>query len=109
MAAMIPAQTLKVMQERSEEFNTSTHPCLGIRIRVLVVQSLGKEVPLTSLINSGLKEISLSVLNMMHYLELADTKGHCADGRGVRQRQPEGSSEARCLADQVELYLQPAQ
>ena len=93
MAAVIPAQTFKVMQvrvqrstthswyrdiqERFEEFNTFLFPLPRDQgYEFFVVQFLGKEVHFTSLINyQAHKENAPECLNMIHYTELAQTKG----------------------------------
>lgn len=77
VAAVIPAQTFKVMQERFEEFNTFLFPLPRDQgYEFFVVQFFGKEAHFTSLINyQAHKENAPECLNMMHYTELADTKG----------------------------------
>jgi len=105
VAAVIPAQTFKVMQERFEEFNTFLFPLPRDQgYEFFVVQFLGKEVHFTSLINyQAHKENAPECLNMIHYTELADTKGIVLMV-GEYDKDNLSSSEARCLADQVELY-----
>ena len=64
-------------QERFEEFNTFLFPLPRDQgYEFFVVQFLGKEAHFTSLINyQAHKENAPECLNMMHYTELADTKG----------------------------------
>ena len=64
-------------QERFEEFNTFLFPLPRDQgYEFFVVQFLGKEAHFTSLINyQAHKENAPECLNMMHYTELANTKG----------------------------------
>ena len=65
------------IQERFEEFNTFLFPLPRDQgYEFFVVQFLGKEVHFTSLINyQAHKENAPECLNMIHYTELAQTKG----------------------------------
>merc|ERR1719189_2684821 len=105
VAAVIPAQTFKVMQERFEEFNTFLFPLPRDQgYEFFVVQFLGQEAHFTSLINyQAHKENAPECLNMMHYTEMAESKGVVLMV-GEYDKDVLSSTEARCLADQVELY-----
>merc|ERR1719220_1876060 len=105
VAAVIPAQTFKVMQERFEEFNTFLFPLPRDQgYEFFLVQFLGQEAHFTSLINyQAHKENAPECLNMMHYTELAESKGIVLMV-GEYDKDVLSSREARCLADQVELY-----
>jgi len=105
VAAVIPAQTYKQMQERFQEFNTFLFPLpRDMGYEFFVVQFLKNEAHFTSLINyQAHKENAPECLNMMHYTELAEDKGIVLMV-GEYDKDVLSSNEARCLADQVEMY-----
>lgn len=77
VAAVIPADTYKVMQERFKEFNTFLFPLpRDMGYEFMVVQFLGNEAHFSTLINyQAHKENAPEVLSMVHYTELAEEKG----------------------------------
>jgi len=77
VAAVIPTDTYKVMQERFKEFNTFLFPLpRDMGYEFTVVQFLGDEAHFTTLINyQAHKENAPECLNMTHYTELAEEKG----------------------------------
>lgn len=105
VAAVIPTATFQVMQERFQQFNTFLFPLPRDQgYEFFVVQFLGQEAHFTSLINyQAHKENAPECLNMMHYTELAESKGVVLMV-GEYDKDILSSTEARCLADQVELY-----
>jgi len=105
VAAVIPAQTYKQMQERFQQFNTFLFPLpRDMGYEFFVVQFLNNEAHFTSLINyQAHKENAPECLNMMHYTELAEDKGIVLMV-GEYDKDVLSSNEARCLADQVEMY-----
>lgn len=105
VAAVIPTATFQVMQERFQQFNTFLFPLPRDQgYEFFVVQFLGQEAHFTSLINyQAHKENAPECLNMMHYTEMAESKGIVLMV-GEYDKDVLSSTEARCLADQVELY-----
>ena len=76
VAAVIPADTYKVMQERFKEFNTFLFPLpRDMGYEFIVVQFLGDEAHFSTLINyQAHKENAPECLSMVHYTELVDDK-----------------------------------
>jgi len=105
VSAVIPAQTYRTMQERFAEFNTFLFPLPRDQgYEFVVVQFLGHEAHFTTLINyQAHKENAPECLNMIHYTDLAESKGIVLMV-GEYDKDVLTSTEARCLADQVELY-----
>jgi len=105
VSAVIPSQTYTTMQERFAEFNTFLFPLPRDQgYEFIVVQFLGHEAHFTTLINyQAHKENAPECLNMIHYPDLADSKGIVLMV-GEYDKDVLSSTEARCLADQVELY-----
>ena len=77
VAAVIPLDTYKVMEERFKEFNTFLFPLpRDMGYEFVVVQFLGHEAHFSTLINyQAHKENAPECLSMVHYTELAETKG----------------------------------
>lgn len=105
VAAVIPAETFTVMQERFQAFNTFLFPLPRDQgYEFVMVQFQGKEAHFTTLINfQAHKENAPECLGMVHYTELVKDKGIVLMV-GEYDKDVLGPSEARCLADQVELY-----
>jgi len=105
VAAVIPADTYKVMQERFKEFNTFLFPLpRDMGYEFMVVQFLGNEAHFSTLINyQAHKENAPEVLSMVHYTELAEEKGIVLMV-GEYDKDIINPREAKCLADQVEIY-----
>jgi len=105
VAAVIPTDTYKVMQERFKEFNTFLFPLpRDMGYEFTVVQFLGDEAHFTTLINyQAHKENAPECLNMTHYTELAEEKGIVLMV-GEFDKDVLSPREAKCLADQVEIY-----
>lgn len=105
VAAVIPAETFDVMQERFKKFNTFLFPLPRDQgYEFVVVQFLGKEAHFTTLINyQAHKENAPECLSMVHYTELAEDKGIVLMV-GEYDKDVLGPREAKCLADQVEIY-----
>ena len=76
VAAVIPADTYKIMQERFKEFNTFLFPLpRDMGYEFIVVQFLGDEAHFSTLINyQAHKENAPECLSMVHYTELVDDK-----------------------------------
>jgi len=77
VAAVIPKDTYTRMAERFTEFNTFLFPLPRDQgYEFIVVQFLGNEAHFTTLINyQAHKENAPECLNMVHYPELAESKG----------------------------------
>jgi len=105
VAAVIPTNTYKVMQERFKEFNTFLFPLPRDQgYEFTVVQFLGDEAHFTTLINyQAHKENAPECLTMTHYTELAEEKGIVLMV-GEFDKDVLSPREAKCLADQVEIY-----
>jgi len=105
VAAVIPAQTYKQMQERFQQFNTFLFPLpRDMGYEFFVVQFLNNEAHFTSLINyQAHKENAPECLNMMHYTELAEDKGIVLMV-GEYDKDVLNLSEARSLVVQVVQY-----
>merc|ERR1712098_82112 len=105
VAAVIPTQTYQVMQERFKQFNTFLFPLPRDQgYEFFVVQFLKNEAHFTSLINyQAHKEDAPECLNMVHYTEFAEDKGIVLMV-GEYDKDILNAKEAKCLADQVEIY-----
>eukprot|EP00092_Neocalanus_flemingeri_P015983 GFUD01017301.1.p1 GENE.GFUD01017301.1~~GFUD01017301.1.p1 ORF type:complete len:303 (+),score=100.97 GFUD01017301.1:36-944(+) len=105
VAAVIPVGTYKVMQERFKEFNTFLFPLpRDMGYEFTVVQFMGHEAHFTTLINyQAHKENAPECLSMVHYTELAEEKGIVLMV-GEYDKDVLNPKEAKCLADQVEIY-----
>jgi len=105
VAAVIPTQTYQVMQDRFKQFNTFLFPLPRDQgYEFFVVQFLNDEAHFTSLINyQAHKENAPECLTMVHYTEMSSDKGIVLMV-GEYDKDVLSSNEARCLADQVELY-----
>lgn len=105
VSAVIPATTYTTMQERFAQFNTFLFPLPRDQgYEFIVVQFLGHEAHFTTLINyQAHRENAPECLNMIHYPDLAESKGLVLMV-GEYDKDVLTSTEARCLADQVELY-----
>jgi len=105
VAAVIPADTYKVMQERFKEFNTFLFPLpRDMGYEFMVVQFLNHEAHFSTLINyQAHKENAPECLSMVHYTELAEEKGIVLMV-GEYDKDIINPKEAKCLADQVEIY-----
>jgi len=77
VAAVIPVETYKIMQDRFKEFNTFLFPLpRDMGYEFTVVQFIGHEAHFTTLINyQAHKENAPECLSMVHYTELAEEKG----------------------------------
>lgn len=105
VAAVIPVDTYKVMEERFKEFNTFLFPLpRDMGYEFVVVQFLGHEAHFSTLINyQAHKENAPECLSMVHYTELAEEKGIVLMV-GEYDKDVINPREAKCLADQVEIY-----
>jgi len=105
VAAIIPLDTYKVMQERFKEFNTFLFPLpRDMGYEFVVVQFSGHEAHFSTLINyQAHKENAPECLSMVHYTELAEEKGIVLMV-GEYDKDVLNPKEAKCLADQVEIY-----
>jgi len=105
IAAVIPKDTYLTMQERFKEFNTFLFPLPRDQgYEFVVVQFLNNEAHFTTLINyQAHKENAPECLGMMHYTELIESKGIVLMV-GEYDKDMLGPREAKCLADQVEIY-----
>lgn len=105
VSAVIPVETYTTMTARFAEFNTFLFPLPRDQgYEFVVVQFLGHEAHFTTLINyQAHKENAPECLNMIHYPDLAESKGIVLMV-GEYDKDVLSSTEARCLADQVELY-----
>jgi len=105
VAAVIPVETYKIMQERFKEFNTFLFPLpRDMGYEFMVVQFLGHEAHFSTLINyQAHKENAPECLSMVHYTELAEEKGIVLMV-GEYDKDVINPREAKCLADQVEIY-----
>lgn len=105
VAAIIPAKTFAIMQERFKEHTTFLFPLPRDQgYEFVVVQFLGKEAHFTTLINfQAHKENAPECLSMVHYTELVEEKGIVLMV-GEYDKDVLGPKEAKCLADQVEIY-----
>jgi len=105
VAAVIPLETYNVMQDRFKEFNTFLFPLpRDMGYEFIVVQFLGHEAHFSTLINyQAHKENAPECLSMVHYTELAEEKGIVLMV-GEYDKDVINPREAKCLADQVEIY-----
>lgn len=105
VAAVIPGQTYNTMLARFAEFNTFLFPLPREQgYEFVVVQFLGHEAHFTTLINyQAHKENAPECLNMVHYPELAETKGVVLMV-GEYDKDVLSESEARSLVVQTLQY-----
>merc|ERR1719167_430415 len=105
ICAVIPRDTYKAMQHRFQQFNTFLFPVPRKNgYEFVVVQFQGDEAHFTTLINyQAHKENAPECLSLMHYTELAESKGLVLMV-GEFDKDSLSVMEAKCLADQVELY-----
>eukprot|EP00088_Acartia_fossae_P037000 TRINITY_DN3818_c0_g1_i8.p1 TRINITY_DN3818_c0_g1~~TRINITY_DN3818_c0_g1_i8.p1 ORF type:complete len:284 (-),score=64.29 TRINITY_DN3818_c0_g1_i8:153-1004(-) len=105
ICAVIPAETYKKMQQRFQEFNTFLFPIPRKNgYEFVMVQFQGNEAHFTTLINfQAHKENAPECLNMIHYTELMEEKGVVLMV-GEYDKDTLDPREAKCLADQVEIY-----
>lgn len=105
VAAVIPLDTYKVMEERFKEFNTFLFPLpRDMGYEFVVVQFLGHEAHFSTLINyQAHKENAPECLSMVHYTELAETKGIILMV-GEFDKDVISSGEARSLVVQAIQY-----
>jgi len=105
VAAVIPADTYNIMQERFKEFNTFLFPLpRDMGYEFIVVQFLGHEAHFSTLINyQAHKENAPECLSMVHYTEMVGEKGIVLMV-GEYDKNVINPREAKCLADQVEIY-----
>jgi len=105
VAAVIPVDTYKVMQERFKEFNTFLFPLpRDMGYEFVVVQFAGHEAHFSTLINyQAHKENAPECLSMVHYTDIAEEKGIVLMV-GEYDKDVLNPREAKCLADQVEIY-----
>eukprot|EP00088_Acartia_fossae_P036996 TRINITY_DN3818_c0_g1_i1.p1 TRINITY_DN3818_c0_g1~~TRINITY_DN3818_c0_g1_i1.p1 ORF type:complete len:284 (-),score=59.70 TRINITY_DN3818_c0_g1_i1:153-1004(-) len=105
ICAVIPAETYKKMQQRFQEFNTFLFPIPRKNgYEFVMVQFQGNEAHFTTLINfQAHKENAPECLNMVHYTELMEEKGVVLMV-GEYDKDTLDPREAKCLADQVEIY-----
>jgi len=105
VAAVIPKATYETMHQRFKEFNTFLFPLPRDQgYEFVVVQFLNNEAHFTSLINyQAHKENAPECLGIMHYTELMETKGIVLMV-GEFDKDVLSANEAKCLADQIELY-----
>jgi len=111
VSAIIPAQTFEQMSERFREFNTFLFPLPRDKgYEMVMVQFSGNEAHFTTLINfQAYKENAPECLSMVHYTEMEESKGIVLMA-GEYDKDVLSSSEAQCLANQVEMYYcQPSQ
>lgn len=111
VSAVIPAETFEQMNERFKEFNTFLFPLPRDKgYEMVMVQFSGNEAHFTTLINfQAYKENAPECLSMVHYTEMEESKGIVLMA-GEYDKNVLSSSEAQCLANQVEVYYcQPSQ
>jgi len=105
VSAVIPAETFQQMSERFREFNTFLFPLPRDKgYEMVMVQFSGNEAHFTTLINfQAYKENAPECLSMTHYTEMEESKGIVLMA-GEYDKDVLSSSEAQCLANQVEMY-----
>lgn len=105
ICAVIPVETYKVMQQRFNEFKTFLFPIPRKNgYEFVMVQFLNNEAHFTTLINfQAHKENAPECLSMVHYTELMEEKGIVLMV-GEYDKDTLDAREAKCLADQVEIY-----
>lgn len=105
VSAVIPTETFQQMSERFREFNTFLFPLPRDKgYEMVMVQFSGNEAHFTTLINfQAYKENAPECLSMTHYTEMEESKGVVLMA-GEYDKDVLSSSEAQCLANQVEMY-----
>jgi len=105
VSAVIPKDTYDVMKERFTEFRTFLFPLPREKgYEFIMVQFSGHEAHFTTLINfQAFKENAPECLSMIHYPEMAETKGIVLMV-GEYDKNVLTAQEAQCLASQVEMY-----
>eukprot|EP00088_Acartia_fossae_P039398 TRINITY_DN41007_c0_g1_i1.p1 TRINITY_DN41007_c0_g1~~TRINITY_DN41007_c0_g1_i1.p1 ORF type:complete len:170 (-),score=39.90 TRINITY_DN41007_c0_g1_i1:239-748(-) len=105
VCAVIPTETYKIMQGRFKEFNTFLFPLPRKNgYEFIMVQFQGNEAHFTTLINyQAHKENAPECLNLVHYTEFSESKGIVLMV-GEFDKEVMTMLEAKCLADQVEIY-----
>jgi len=105
ICAVIPTDVYKAMQQRFQQYNTFLFPIPRKNgYEFVVVQFQGDEAHFTTLINfQAHKENAPECLSLMHYTELSESKGIVLMV-GEYDKDSLMIIEAKCLADQVELY-----
>jgi len=105
VAAVIPADTYNIMQERFKEFNTFLFPLpRDMGYEFIVVQFLGHEAHFSTLINyQAHKENAPECLSMVHYTEMVGEKGIVLMV-GEYDKNVISSGEARSLIVQAIQY-----
>jgi len=105
VCAVIPTETYNIMKEKFTEFNTFLFPLPRKGgYEFVMVQFQGNEAHFTTLINfQAHKENAPECFSMMHYTELGQSKGVVLMV-GEYDKEVLTPGEAKCLADQVEIY-----
>jgi len=105
ICAVIPAETYNLMQQRFKEFNTFLFPIPRKNgYEFVMVQFINNEAHFTTLISyQAHKENAPECLNLIHYTELMEEKGIVLMV-GEYDKDTLNPREAKCLADQVEIY-----
>lgn len=105
VSAAIPYDIYKVMAERFREFNTFLFPLPRDQgYEFVMVQFQGKEAHFSTLINfQAHRENAPECLGMIHYTELAESKGIVLMV-GEFDKNVLEAKDAKCLADLVEIY-----
>jgi len=105
ICAVIPTETFNTMQQRWKEFNTFLFPVPRKNgYEFVMVQFISNEAHFTTLINyQAHKENAPECLNMIHYTEFSQDKGIVLMV-GEYDKDTLDAREAKCLADQVEIY-----
>jgi ATP synthase F1 complex assembly factor 1 len=105
ICAVIPAETYKIMQKRFQEFGTFLFPLPRQNgYEFVMVQFQGNEAHFTTLINfQAHHENAPECLSLVHYTELMEEKGIVLMA-GEFDKDALSIAEAKCLADEVEIY-----
>jgi len=105
ICAVIPTETYNLMHQRFQEYNTFVFPIpRNNGYEFVMVQFQGHEAHFTTLINfQAHKENAPECLTLVHYPELSESKGIVLMV-GEYDKDTLSVSEAKCLADQVEIY-----
>jgi len=105
ICAVIPVDTYAAMKHRFQQYNTFLFPIPRKNgYEFVVVQFQGDEAHFTTLINfQAHKENAPECLSLMHYTELSESKGLVLMV-GEYDKDSLSIQEAKCLADQVEIY-----
>lgn len=105
ICAVIPTDTYDIMKKRFQEFGTFLFPVPRMNgYEFVMVQFQGDEAHFTTLINfQAHKENAPECLSLVHYTELREEKGIVLMV-GEYDKDALSIKEAKCLADQVEIY-----